>query len=130
MLVFLILHLISFFLFGRFGVDVPIGGVPDYKAFAMEGGYMEAYNTYPHETEVYVKSIHHFRMWWYTGIYVLAMLFIGFHLNHGFQSAFTTLGIDHPNYKPAINAVGTLLAVIIPAGFAAIPLYFLIDHLI
>ncbi len=129
MLVFLILHLISFFLMGRFGVDVPIGD-PNYQAYANEPGFVEAFAVYPHETELYIKSIHHFGMWWYTAIYVLAMLFIGFHLNHGFQSSFQTLGLTHPKYNAIIKGTGTFLAVILPAGFAAIPLYFFIESVI
>ncbi|GJM33074.1 MAG: succinate dehydrogenase [Saprospiraceae bacterium] len=56
-------------------------------------------------------------------IYVLSMAVIAFHLLHGFQSAFQTLGLNHKKYTPFIKTVGTLYAILIPLGFAIIPLY-------
>lgn len=57
--------------------------------------------------------------------YLLSMVVVGFHLYHGFQSAFQTLGINHPKYSPFIKAIGVwVFAFIIPAAFAAMPLYF------
>lgn len=55
--------------------------------------------------------------------YVLSMVVISFHLWHGFESAFQTLGLDHKKYTPVIKFVGRAYAVIIPIGFAIIPLY-------
>ncbi|MBV6647685.1 MAG: succinate dehydrogenase cytochrome b subunit [Cyclobacteriaceae bacterium] len=56
-------------------------------------------------------------------IYVVAMLVIGFHLWHGFQSAFQTLGLNHKKYTPFIKALGAIYSVVIPAAFAIIPIY-------
>lgn len=58
----------------------------------------------------------------YVIIYVLSMVAIGMHLIHGFQSAFQTLGLNHPKYTPAIKGLGVLISVLIPAGFAIIPI--------
>ncbi len=56
--------------------------------------------------------------------YVLSMLAVSFHLFHGFQSAFQTLGIAHNRYKPLIHFVGVwIFSVIIPIGFASMPIY-------
>lgn len=63
-----------------------------------------------------------FHEWWYVLIYVLSMLAISFHLWHGFKSAFQTLGINHPTYNKFISNLGYAFAVLIPAGFAIIPL--------
>jgi succinate dehydrogenase / fumarate reductase cytochrome b subunit len=60
-------------------------------------------------------------------LYVIAMFAVGFHLFHGFKSGFQSLGLNHPRYNPAIQFLSTwVFAVIIPAGFAAMPLYFLL----
>jgi len=56
------------------------------------------------------------------GIYVLSMIALAFHLFHGFQSAFQTLGLRHPKYTPAIKAVGFVFWGLIPFGFAIIPI--------
>jgi len=61
----------------------------------------------------------------YSGLYVVAMLLLGFHLNHGFQSAFQTFGWNHKKYFPLIEKIGTIYAVIMTIGFASIPIYFL-----
>ncbi len=59
--------------------------------------------------------------------YVISMAVMGFHLMHGFQSGFQTLGLNHPKYNPFIQKLGLwIFAILIPIGFAIIPVYFLI----
>ncbi|MFN7313947.1 MAG: succinate dehydrogenase cytochrome b subunit [Bacteroidota bacterium] len=59
-------------------------------------------------------------------VYVLSMFALGFHLYHGFQSGFQTLGLNHPRYNPAINFLGLwVFSIIIPALFAMMPVYFM-----
>ena len=55
--------------------------------------------------------------------YVLSMMALGFHLWHGFQSAFQSLGLNSPTWTPTIKFVGKAFAVIVPLLFAIIPLY-------
>ena len=58
-------------------------------------------------------------------LYVLAMAALSFHLIHGFQSAFQTVGFSHKKYVPIIRFIGVWgFGVIIPIGFALMPLYF------
>ncbi|MCB1146275.1 MAG: succinate dehydrogenase cytochrome b subunit [Leptospiraceae bacterium] len=68
-----------------------------------------------------------FRYGWggfYWAFYVLAMVLLAFHLNHGFQSAFQSLGLNHKKYSPIIKTLGSLYSIVVPAAFAAIPVYF------
>lgn len=60
---------------------------------------------------------------WYVGLYVASMVFLGFHLWHGFASAFQTLGLNHVKYNPAIKFVGRAFAIAVPALFALIPIW-------
>ncbi len=60
----------------------------------------------------------------YDAFYLVALVFLGYHLRHGFQSAFQTLGIT-PKRIRLIDAVAVFFWLIIPAGFATMPLYFL-----
>jgi succinate dehydrogenase / fumarate reductase cytochrome b subunit len=55
-------------------------------------------------------------------IYVVSMVVIAIHLWHGFQSAFQTLGLNHKKYTPLIRTVGKLYAILVPLGFALIPI--------
>ncbi|MFN3341426.1 MAG: succinate dehydrogenase cytochrome b subunit [Flavobacteriales bacterium] len=56
-------------------------------------------------------------------IYLVAMIAIAFHLMHGFQSAFQSVGIRHPKYTPLIKKVGYGFALLVPLLFAIIPFY-------
>lgn len=58
-----------------------------------------------------------------TVLYVLAMFTLAFHLLHGFQSAFQSLGLNNPKYTPIIKKFGTAFAIIVPLLFAIIPVY-------
>ena len=58
----------------------------------------------------------------YVVIYVASMIVIGFHLWHGFQSSFQTLGLNHRKYTPFIQFIGKVYSVLVPALFALIPL--------
>lgn len=59
--------------------------------------------------------------------YVGAALVIGVHLSHGFRSAFQSLGVNHPSWNPLLAKLGMLVAFLLAAGFAAIPLYFMLS---
>lgn len=61
----------------------------------------------------------------YAVLYVVLMIFLGFHLHHAFQSAFQTLGMNHTKYTPFIKAVSTIYSIVVPLGFASIPLFFI-----
>jgi succinate dehydrogenase / fumarate reductase cytochrome b subunit len=84
---------------------------------------------------VRVKDIHArvsqtFSNIWYVIIYVIAMGAVSFHLLHGFQSAFRTLGWVHRKYTPVVEFIGTwLFAVIIPGLFALMPVVYYITSL-
>ena len=54
--------------------------------------------------------------------YVVCMIFLGFHLSHGFSSAFQSLGLNHKKYTPFISKLGLLYSILIPLGFAIIPI--------
>jgi succinate dehydrogenase / fumarate reductase cytochrome b subunit len=64
-----------------------------------------------------------FKQEWLVALYVLSMIFLGFHLSHGFASAFQTFGINHKKYSPAIKAIGTAYAILVPSLFASMPVY-------
>lgn len=61
----------------------------------------------------------------YVAFYVICMVVIALHLWHGFHSAFQTLGWNHKKYTPFIKGLGKLYAILIPLGFAIIPILFL-----
>ncbi len=60
---------------------------------------------------------------WYAALYVVSMIMLGFHLWHGFASAFQTLGLNHAKYNGVILFVGRAFSIIVPALFALIPIW-------
>jgi succinate dehydrogenase / fumarate reductase cytochrome b subunit len=54
--------------------------------------------------------------------YILAFVFLGFHLHHGFQSAFQSLGLNHSKYTPVIKILSTIISVVLALGYICIPL--------
>lgn len=66
---------------------------------------------------------------WYVAIYVISMVFLGFHLSHGFQSAFQTLGLNHVKYTPIIKKLGVAFSIIVSFLFAIQPIYMYLKSL-
>jgi succinate dehydrogenase / fumarate reductase, cytochrome b subunit len=104
-LVFIVIHLTHFWARSHFG-EMPMVTYDDDKEYG---------NLY------YVVDFW-FQKGWYVGLYVFSMIALGFHLWHGFTSAFQTLGLNHSKYNPLINFVGKTFAIVIPALFAWIPI--------
>ena len=61
----------------------------------------------------------------YVLFYLVAMILLGYHLQHGFQSAFQTLGLRSSKYIRLLDAVAVIFWLIVPLGFASMPVYFL-----
>jgi succinate dehydrogenase / fumarate reductase cytochrome b subunit len=78
----------------------------------------------------YPELIHKFTDGVRVGIYCLAFIFLALHLLHGFQSSFQSVGFRHTKYTPMIKKLGTIYAIIVPAGFLFIALfhYFVSQH--
>jgi succinate dehydrogenase / fumarate reductase cytochrome b subunit len=104
--IFLVLHLGTFF--WRFNVHDPAGLADHHLYFDI--------------------VVDFFKIWWYVILYVIAVILLGFHLNHGFQSAFQTFGWNHKKYFPLVKKVGTAYAIIMAAGFASMPIYFFLFY--
>ena len=65
-----------------------------------------------------------FDKWYYTLFYVLAFIALGFHLSHGIESAFQSLGYPREKCYKAVKICGQIIAWIVALGFSAIALYF------
>ena len=74
-------------------------------------------------TTLYHLVVNTFQRPGYVAWYVVAMVVLGFHLYHGFQSAFRTLGLVHPRYTPAVVVLSRVLAVVLAAGYILIPIW-------
>jgi succinate dehydrogenase / fumarate reductase cytochrome b subunit len=98
LLLFLVMHLNHFY------VDTKI---------ALYSGD-QPHNLYEEMQEVFSNQ-------WVVFLYLVGVIALFWHLYHGFQSAFQTLGINHKKYTPIINCAGLTYAVIICLLFALMP---------
>jgi succinate dehydrogenase / fumarate reductase cytochrome b subunit len=73
-----------------------------------------------HDTFAGLKEV--FAKWYFVAIYMVGVLSLGYHLLHGFQSAFQTLGLNHKKYTPMIKSVGFWFSIIITLLFASMPI--------
>ncbi|MFJ2957906.1 succinate dehydrogenase [Streptomyces sp. NPDC087270] len=62
-----------------------------------------------------------FHTWYGDVIYIVAMLALGLHIQHGFWSAAQTLGAGNRRRDRALKATATGIAVLLTAGFIAVP---------
>lgn len=76
-----------------------------------------------HEHDIASLVYATFRQPFYVVFYVIALVIVGYHLRHGFQSAFQTLGFRTKKYQALIEFIAVLFWLVIPIGFAFIPLY-------
>ena len=74
------------------------------------------------DNTLYDDMLETFSQAWVVGLYVLAMISLAYHLMHGFQSAFQSLGLNHSSYTPIIKAVGLWFSILIPLIFAMMPI--------
>lgn len=76
--------------------------------------------------DLYAEVSAAFQVPWIVVFYVISCILLGFHLLHGFQSAFQSLGLNHRKYTPAIKVLGYVFSIIIPALFTLMPIYFIV----
>jgi succinate dehydrogenase / fumarate reductase cytochrome b subunit len=74
------------------------------------------------KTDPYSNVVSTFQSLPVIGFYLLALIALGFHLYHGTWSLFQTLGLLNSRIDKYVRTGGLLLAVVIVAGFAAVPL--------
>ena len=72
--------------------------------------------------DVYHNAVVGFQRWPVTIIYVAAMVPLGFHLYHGTWSTMQTLGINRKRWDRGIRTLALGLALVIPIGYALVPL--------
>jgi succinate dehydrogenase / fumarate reductase cytochrome b subunit len=106
MLVFLIVHLITF----KYGPGI-------------EAGYVTRIDG-EEARDLYRLVVEWFSVEWYVVYYVLSMALLGFHLRHGFWSAIQSLGGYHQRLTPVAYGLGTLAAVVLAVGFVGLPIWF------
>ncbi|WP_036826251.1 succinate dehydrogenase cytochrome b subunit [Polaribacter sp. Hel1_85] len=64
---------------------------------------------------------------WRVVFYVVAFVFLGLHLAHGFTSAFQSMGVT-AGRKKALQNFGKIYSIVIPLGFIIVALFHHLNH--
>lgn len=110
-LLFLIMHIYHFWIPSRFG---GIGNIRELEPVTYETGG-EIHNQYADIIRLFQGNI------LVVILYVLGCISLWYHLRHGFQSAFRTIGVYNSRYIKIIQATGFWFATIVCIGFAMMP---------
>lgn len=106
-LLFLVVHISHFWVPSRITHDLQVvryGGDP-----------VEYHNLYARMVEV-------FQTGWVVVLYVIACISLAWHLLHGFQSAFRTLGVSNSKYIKLAQGAGAAFSILVPLLFAFMPI--------
>ena len=76
------------------------------------------------ELKLYDMMKAEFQLTWVVIIYIFGCIALGWHLVHGFYSAFQTLGLGTAKYKSIIKFIGVAFSIIVPLVFAMMPIAF------
>ena len=58
--------------------------------------------------------------------YIVVMILIGWHISHGIQSVFQTIGIYHSAYTPGIKVVSDTVGLVVAVAFSSIPIFIMV----
>jgi succinate dehydrogenase cytochrome b subunit len=103
---FLVVHIYDFWIPSRFGGLDPIT-------------YSDNPNKEYHN--LYGKMIIVFQNPYIVALYIVGCISLAYHLVHGFQSSFRTMGVNNKKYMTMINATGIAFSIIVSLAFAMMP---------
>lgn len=76
------------------------------------------------EINLYEKMKLVFQEEWVVAVYILGCISLAWHLVHGFQSAFRTLGVSNKKYLALLQTTGIAFSVIVMLAFIMMPVSF------
>jgi succinate dehydrogenase / fumarate reductase cytochrome b subunit len=109
LLLFLIIHINHFWIPSRFGGMWNVQPLSE-----VEYNGKMYHNLYALMVQIFQNPI-------VVVLYVLGCISLAYHLMHGFQSAFRTLGVYNNRYLVMLRALGVGFSVIVAIGFAMMP---------
>lgn len=103
----------TMFLTGFFVLAFLIVHLSDFK---FEVGWSELEHATPYQKATTVLA-----NFWRQGIYLVGAVFLGYHVSHGFQSAFQSLGLNHPKYTGCLRKLSLVFGLVVALGFGSFP---------
>jgi succinate dehydrogenase / fumarate reductase cytochrome b subunit len=106
-LLFLIMHISHFWIHSRITQDLP-------EKQYIPGGAQIA--------DLFSRMVDIFKNPLIVGLYVIACIALAWHLVHGFQASFRSLGLHNSRFLSLANAVGIGFSILVPLLFALMPI--------
>jgi succinate dehydrogenase / fumarate reductase cytochrome b subunit len=107
-LLFLIIHIQDFWIPSRITYASTLGEV--------------TYNNGAPIHDVFTKMLLVFSSGWVVIVYLLGCFSLAWHLMHGFQSSFRTIGVHNKKYVVMVKGLGIAFSIIVPLLFALMPI--------
>jgi len=105
-LLFLVIHISQFWIPSRF--NMPVEYSQTYNGVEMHDLFHLMQDTFKDHL-------------WVVIVYLVGCFSLSYHLMHGFQSAFRSVGVYNNRYLKLINGIGVGFAIIVPLAFAMMP---------
>lgn len=105
LLLFLIMHVAHFWVPSRVTMDLD----------PVKYGDMNAHNLFARMVTVFQEP-------WVVVLYLLGCISLAWHLLHGFQAAFRTLGVSNKKYVRLAQTTGVVFSIVVPLLFALMPI--------
>lgn len=105
LLLFLIMHVSHFWVPSKITMDLT----------PVQYGDMHAHNLFDRMVTVFQNP-------WIVALYILGCISLAWHLLHGFQAAFRTLGVSNRKYIHLVQSLGVIFSIVVPVLFALMPI--------
>lgn len=112
LLLFLIMHIYHFWVPSRFG---GIANVTPLQEVKYPDSVKEYHNLYAEMLNVFQNPL-------IVILYVLGCISLAYHLMHGFESSFRTIGVHNNRYLKMLRYLGRGFAIVISIAFAMMPI--------
>jgi succinate dehydrogenase / fumarate reductase cytochrome b subunit len=76
----------------------------------------------PKVHDLFERMVNVFQEPWVIALYLIGCISLAWHLVHGFQSAFRTLGVYNKSYIGILKATGIGFSILVPLLFALMPI--------
>ena len=73
--------------------------------------------------DLYKTTVEYFQDPLHVLFYIVAVTSLGFHVSHGFWSAFQSLGLNHPKYMPKLKCAAWAFGILTAVGFSALAVF-------
>jgi succinate dehydrogenase / fumarate reductase cytochrome b subunit len=79
--------------------------------------------------DVYSMVVLGFQNYIISGVYIVALFLLFYHLTHAIFSMLQTLGLNNPRVQPTLKAIGYVISAVIFIGYVSIPVAVLVGSI-